>query len=162
GQPLTVDDIIWTYSLLYDPKYAAFNFANRATAVANIDSVTAPDANTIVIKTKQVYAPFLINFGNKPILPKHVLGNLTPTQLNTADFNSAPTVTSGPFKFVQWDKGSQVVLARNDTYYRGPAHVDQLVYRVVSPTGLPSALATGEVDMGFVGPSDLSRAQSGG
>jgi len=162
GQPLTVDDIVWTYSLLYDPKYAAFNFANRGIAVANIESVTAPDSNTIVMKTKQVFAPFLISFGNWPILPKHVLGNLDATALNTADFNKAPNVTSGPFKFVKWDTGAQVVLGRNDAYYRGAPHIDQFVLRVISPTALPSAFSTGEVDFGYVAASDLTRAQSSG
>jgi peptide/nickel transport system substrate-binding protein len=162
GQPLTVDDIVWTYSLLYDPKYAAFNFANRGIAVANLQSVTAPDANTIVMKTKQVFAPFLIGFGNWPILPKHVLGNMSATELNTAAFNKAPSVTSGPFKFVRWDEGSQVVLARNDDYYRGAPLLDQMVLRVISPTSLPSAFPTGEVDIGLVAASDLSRSEAGG
>jgi peptide/nickel transport system substrate-binding protein len=162
GQPLTVDDIVWTFSLLYDPKYAAFNFANRGIAVANIESVTAPDANTIVMKTKKVFAPFLISFGNWPILPKHVLGNLSATQLNTASFNKAPSVTSGPFKFVKWDEASQVVLARNDDYHRGAPLLDQLVLRVITPTSLPSAFTTGEVDFGYVAANDLSRAEAGG
>ena len=34
--------------------------------------------------------------------------------INTADFNTAPTVCCGAFKFVKWDKGQQVTMERND------------------------------------------------
>jgi peptide/nickel transport system substrate-binding protein len=162
GQPLTADDVVWTYSLIYDPKYASFRYPQRATAVKYIDSVTSPEPQTVVIRSKSVYAPLLLQFGILPILPKHVLGTLDANALNTAPFNSAPTVWSGPFKFVKWDKGSQVVLARNDNYYRGAPYLDSAVWRIVSPTALASALSAGDGDIGLVTVTDLSRAEASG
>jgi peptide/nickel transport system substrate-binding protein len=161
GQPITVDDVVWTFSLWFDPKYNDLSIG-RAGPIAVFDSVTAPDDHTIVMKTKKVYAPFMQTYANTRILPKHVLGSLDGKALNTADFNKKPTVTSGPFKFDHWDPGAQVVLTKNADYYKGAPNVDQFVLRVLSPTSLPSAFPTGEVDLGFVGAGDLARAQTGG
>src|SRR2546430_723039 len=81
----------------------------------------APDPQTVVITTTQVFAPFLASHGQYGILPKHVLGTLSGKDMNTADFNKAPTVANGAFKFVSWQSGQQVTLARNESYWAGPA-----------------------------------------
>jgi peptide/nickel transport system substrate-binding protein len=162
GQAFTSDDVVWTYSLIYDPKYVGFNYPRRALAVSYIDGVMAPDAQTIVLKSKSSYAPLLLSFGAVPILPKHLLGGMSATALNTASFNSAPTVASGPFKFSRWDKGSQLILIRNDGYYRGTPFLDSLVWRVVSSTALASSVNTGDTDIALIGVTDIGQAQSGG
>ncbi len=43
---------------------------------------------------------------------------------------------TGPFKLVQWDRQSrQVILERNDTYWRKPAALKRAIYRVVEDFG---------------------------
>src|SRR5258708_7217667 len=116
GQPLTADDVVFTYQLAYDPKYKDVSSPRRGDLQKYIASVTAPDPKTVVITTTTVFAPFLANHALYGILPKHVLGSMDPKAINTADFNTAPSVTNGPFKFVKWDKGQQVTMARNDNY----------------------------------------------
>ncbi len=119
GTPLTSDDALFTYNLIFAPEYAAVASPRRGDFTQHVASVSAPDKYTFVVKTKSPYAPFLATHGQYGILPKHVLGSLPPAAINTADYNSAPTVTNGAFKFVRWDKGSQVVFTRNPGYYRG-------------------------------------------
>jgi peptide/nickel transport system substrate-binding protein len=160
GQPLTADDVVWTYQLISDPRYAGFNYPLRSLAAQYIDSVTASGPNTVVMKTKQVYAPFLLRFGTVPILPKHVLGSMTAKEINTADFNSNPTVSSGMMKFDSWQKGTSVNLVRNPDYYRGPAMLDGVVNRVLGSTAVPTLL-TGEVDISYtIQPADVARLSS--
>ena len=115
GQALTADDVIFTYALAYDPKYADVSSPRRGDLSKYIASMTAPDPQTVVIKTSEVFAPFLGSHAEYGILPKHVLGSMSAKEINTADFNTAPSVVNGPFKFVKWDKGQQVTLARNDS-----------------------------------------------
>ena len=160
GQPITADDVVYSFELLFAPQYAGVNFQDRDTATSVFDNVTAPDQYTVVFKLKKVFAPFLVYFCAVPVVPKHVLGRLTNDQFNTGDFNNGPTVVSGPFKFVSWDKGTQLVLARNETYYRGPTYLDGVVFKVISGDATSSLLA-GEIDWsGQIIPADLNRLTS--
>lgn len=163
GQPLTADDVIFTYALAYDPKYADVSSPRRGDLSKYIASVTAPDPQTVVITTTQVFAPFLGSHGSYGILPKHILGSMTSAQINTADFNTNPTVVNGPFKFVKWDKGQQVTLARNDSYWAGPPLLDSYVYKVLPDSvAVTTQLTTGEIDIGPVDPSQSDQVKTAG
>lgn len=153
GQPLTSDDVKFTYQLAYDPQYKDFKSPRRGDLSKYIASIDTPDPQTVVITTTQVFAPFLANHGLYGILPKHVLGQMTGAQLNTADFNSAPTVTNGAFKFVSWEKGQQVTMARNDNYWAGAPYLDQWIYKVLPDSvAVTNQLKTGEIDIGPIDP----------
>ena len=161
GQPLTADDVIFTYALAYDPAYKDVASPRRGDLSKYIASVTAPDPQTVVIQTTQVYAPFLGAHGSYGILPKHVLGSLSPKAINTADFNSAPMVSNGAFKFVKWDKGQQVTMARNDSYWAGAPYLDQWIYKVLPDSvAVTNQLKTGEIDIGPVDPSEFDATKS--
>jgi len=163
GQALTADDVIFTYALAYDPKYADVSSPRRGDLSKYIESVTAPDPQTVVIKTTQVFAPFLGSHGSYGILPKHVLGSMTPKEINTADFNTAPSVVNGAFKFVKWDKGQQVTLERNPGYWAGPSYLDQYVYKVLPDSvAVTTQLTTGEIDIGPVDPSQFDAVKIAG
>lgn len=154
GQPLTSDDVLFTFNMMFAPEYKAVNSPRRSDLELNLQSITAPDPQTIVFTTKNVWAPFLALHAQREIMPKHVLGSLAPTAINTADFNAGPSATNGAFKFVRWDKGQQVVLARNENYWRGQTYLDQYIIKVVPDSvTLTNQLKTGEVDFGFVDPS---------
>jgi peptide/nickel transport system substrate-binding protein len=161
GQPLTADDVVFTYQLAYDAKYKDVASPRRGDLEKYVASVTAPDPQTVVIQTTQVFAPFLANHTQYGILPKHVLGSLSPKDINTADFNSGPSVVNGAFKFVKWDKGQQVTLARNDSYWAGPAYLDTYVYKVVPDSvAVTNQLKTGEIDIGPVDPSQFDAVKT--
>jgi peptide/nickel transport system substrate-binding protein len=147
GKPLTGDDVLFTYNLMFDPGFKDVRSPFRADLQAYIASLAAPDPYTIVFKLKSPYAPFLANHGWHGILPKHVLGPLTPAALNTSPFNAAPTVVSGAFKFGEWVKGDHVTLIRNPSYYRGPAYLDNYVLRpILDPQVLLANLTSGQID----------------
>ena len=163
GQPLTADDVIFTYKLAYDPQYKDVASPRRGDLSKYIASMTAPDPQTVVITTTQVFAPFLVSHGQYGILPKHVLGSLSAKEINTADFNKAPTVANGAFKFVSWQSGQQVTLARNDSYWAGPALLDQYIYKVLpDSTTVANQLKTGEIDIGSVDPSQYDSVKASG
>jgi len=163
GHDLTADDVLFTYQLMYDPAYKKVNSPRRGDLEKYIDSITVKDKYTLVFKTKSVYAPFVASHMLYGILPKHVLGTLSPEEINTAPYNSAPTVTSGAFTFVKWDKGAQVTLAKNPKYYRGAPHLDSYVFKIGgTSTEVLNQMKTGEVDVGYpgVGSIDLSQYDS--
>lgn len=162
GRPMTSDDVRFTYDLSFDPRYKAVKSQNRTTYEQYIQELANPDPYTFIVKLKKVYAPFATTLGVGPgILPKHILGAMTGDQINTADWNTNPTVSSGPFKFVEWKKGQQVTMARNDTYHRGAPNLDSWIYLVVgSSLDILNKLTTGEVDVGGVDPSQGDQART--
>ena len=162
GQQLTADDVLFTYNLMFDPAYKDVKSAYRGDLEHYVDSIAAPDPYTVVFKLKEAYVPFLALHGYHGILPKHVLGSLTSAQFNTADFNAKPTVSNGAFKFVEWLKDDHVTMARNDTYYRGAAWLDQYVFKNTPTTSaFISQLKTGEMDCGrIIAPTDVPGLQA--
>jgi peptide/nickel transport system substrate-binding protein len=160
GSPVTSDDVLFTYNLIFDPAYTAFASPRRGDFTGHVASISAPDKYTFVVKTKTPYAPFLVTHGQYAIMPKSVLGSLAAAAVNSADYNSAPNVTNGAFKFVRWDKGAQVVFTKNPNYYRGAPHLDQFVYKVVpNTTAVANQLKTGELDTGQIDPSQVATMQ---
>jgi len=162
GHPLTSDDVRFTYDLSFDPKYKAVKSQSRATYEQYIQELQNPDPYTFIVKLKKIYAPFASTLGVGPgILPKHVLGSMTGDQINTADYNTNPTVSSGPFKFAEWKKGQSVRMVRNDSYYRGAANLDTWLYLMVgSSLDIFNKLTTGEVDVAGVDPSQADQAKA--
>jgi peptide/nickel transport system substrate-binding protein len=150
GQALTADDVAFTYNLMYSPDTKDYVSRYRANLEGYMQSATATDPQTIVFKFSKVLANFVDTHCRYGILPKHVLGSVTPKALNTHDFfTKGPTVTNGVFKFVKWDKGQQVVLARNENYWGGQSHLDQYIFKVVTDAVvLAQQLKTGELDTG--------------
>ena len=106
------------------------------------------------------FCPALLQvFGSAPI-PSHVFGKYTvdndPTKnIDTAPENAAPAAVSGPFKFKEWRKGDQVILSRNDGYWRGAPYLDEFVQKVVADSTVQAAqLKTGELTLGAIQPGD--------
>ena len=148
GQPVTADDVKFTYDLMWAPQYKVVNSPRRSDLEQYVKSITVKDAKTIVFELIQVYAPFVsaqLEFG---ILPKHIWGSLAPEAINTSPLNSAPTVTNGPFGEPSWQKGTQITFKANKSYHRGAPHLDTWVYKVVpQATQLLNQLKTGEIDI---------------
>jgi peptide/nickel transport system substrate-binding protein len=64
-----------------------------------------------------------------PILPAHVWAKIPiKTAKSSAFSNTAPLVGSGPFQCVQWKKSDFLVMQANKSYWRGAAHVDEVVF----------------------------------
>jgi len=148
GQDLNSDDVVFTFELFHDPKYKDVTTSRRAEFEQYVDTITAPDPLTVVFKLKSPYPPILSSSLQRGILPKHVLGNLAAKDINTASFNSAPTVSSGAFKFGRWDKGQQVVLERNDKYWGGSVPLDRYILKIIpESSAMVSALRNGEIDL---------------
>lgn len=149
GSQVTADDVVFTFDTILKPEYKEFNSFQRSLAEQYIESVTSPDASTVVITSKQIYAPFLYKFGGQtPILPKKALGDIPPADLNTTPWNNAPDPVSGVFKFVKWTRGSLIEYARNEHYFRGPSNLDGYSIKILQDAvALATAARTGDVDI---------------
>jgi peptide/nickel transport system substrate-binding protein len=109
-----------------------------------ISSVTAPDANTAVIKLSQPASYMLA-------LLSHVTSAIAPAAILSTNADSLKTspIGTGPFKFVSWDHNVSVKLARNPQYFiQGAPYVDNLEYPLITvgdTAGEVNALRTGQI-----------------
>jgi len=142
GTPITVDDLVFTWNL-HDPAAPhADQIVSRA-GYELIAGYTAADDKTVTFAFTESYAPWKSLFAN--VLPAHVLeAEDFATVLN----DELPAVSGGPFVFDSWNRGTQLKLVANPTYWAGEVAVDELIFRYVPDSAtLQQQLAGGEVDV---------------
>jgi peptide/nickel transport system substrate-binding protein len=147
GEPLTAEDVAFTYRLHSDPEYEEIASPLRGGMSAVIDSVEATDDRTVVFTLKQPSASFLALYGWRYIVPEHVLGDLSIEEFNENAFGRSPTPSSGAFVFEELVEGSHLALVRNDNYWRGPAHLERYVALDSSHDAIINELKLGNIDL---------------
>lgn len=130
GVPVSAADVRFSWQ-------AIMNRANNAVSRHGYDDVSridTPDQKTAVVHLIKPFAPFVNTFfaeSDQPytIVPAHVLSRYP--NVNQIAFNSDPTVSDGPFTFVRWLHGDQIVFKANDSFFMGKPHLREIVVRVV-------------------------------
>ena len=158
GVPFTAADVKYTFDRVLDPKVDDAPVRSFFTSLKSCEVI---DPFTVRFVTTQRYFKMLEELGMQPLIPKHLLEHAA--DFNNAPFNRAP-IGTGPYKFVRWDTGSQLVLARNDHYWGEQNHyLDRIVYRIVEePYVAVQLLKKGEIDvLDPVQPSQYERELEG-
>jgi peptide/nickel transport system substrate-binding protein len=147
GVPLTSRDVAFSWRAVMNPR----NNVLHREGYDQVASIATPDDRTVVVHLKRRYPPFVTEFfttlneGAKPIVPEHILG--PAREINDVPFNAAP-VGSGPYRFVRWDRGERIVLARNDAYFKGRPGLARVELTVAPDMNtLITLLQTHAVDM---------------
>jgi peptide/nickel transport system substrate-binding protein len=142
GEPFTADDVVFSVMDF------AMTLSSRARSVFSlVEKAEAVDAHTVRFTLKQPYIPFLLSFvvTGVPMMPKHIFAG---TDFRSNPHNSVP-IGTGPFKFVEWQRGNFIRLRRFDDYWKhGQPYLDEIIYRFV-PDSQSRALAlqTGQVQL---------------
>lgn len=148
---LTCVDMRSTWKMMVNPK----NVIDTTIGWDSIKDIDCSDPYVAVVHMKKPYAWFLQQLwgvnGNSPILPAHVIDRYNDDKgsMNQAPFNSAP-VGSGPYKFVSWQRGSEIRLDANPDYFLGKPKIGEIVYKIV-PDGntLTTQVQTKEVNIAW-------------
>ncbi|HYV15472.1 MAG TPA: peptide ABC transporter substrate-binding protein [Conexibacter sp.] len=164
GQPLTADDVAWTYNTIV--KDAAGGTAALAPYIPDVTGAKANGADEVTIEFKAPSPHALGEIVNIPILPRHVWekyaanGGKGLTTFN----NPAPVVGGGPFYVAKYSKGQSVLLKRNPGYYGPKPHVNAIGFSLYSNSdAMTKALQAGEVDaVENVPPPSLKAVRSSG
>jgi len=144
GQPLTANDVAYTFNRVRSGKYEQTNYGNY---VAAITSVTATDDSTVVMKVKKP-TPIMLHL-YVYILPEHIWKNIDEKQVKHYTNEPGPDgiVGSGPFIVKEHQKGQFVRLERNPYYWGEKPKIDELVFRVFNnEDSMAQALRRGEID----------------
>lgn len=144
GQPITVDDVVWTYQkFLLEPGYETVTHIFRTQVRTYMKACEKIDADTVKFTMKQAWAPFLPVVLARPIFPAHLYASQTPAQLAAA----VATVGNGIFNPGDIAAGQQMSFKRNDAHFPIATALDSYVYRAYSSVdGILAAMQSGEVD----------------
>jgi len=142
GRPLTARDVAFTLNLIVDnqnPTWISY--------VQNVTKATAMDAYHVRLECKQPTPSMLANLAELPILPEHIWSKIpTKDAFNTFP-NKPPIIGSGPFECVSWTKSGYLVMKANKHYWRGAAHVDQMVFEYfTNPDTMAEEMKAGGID----------------
>ncbi len=135
GRPLTSRDVKWTFDSLLQGKIRT----TRAAAYRYVDHLEAPDDSTVIFRLKEPFSTLLWNLsaGAMGIVPYGSLTEMTEHPIG-----------SGPFRFVSAELDKEVIVERNDNYWREKPHVPRVRFAVVpDPTTRALELRKGSADI---------------
>ncbi len=136
------------------PFHNTGQFAYAEFTWGMVDRVEVVDPYTVKFVLKDKFAPFLNHLAMHPA----AMASPAAVEKYGMDFSINP-VGTGPFKFVRWTPGVEVVLEKNPDYWRGEPLLDQIIYRpIIEDQSRLTELESGGVNfMVNVPPDDLAR-----
>jgi peptide/nickel transport system substrate-binding protein len=159
GTPLDAQAVADNFDFWMDPESPnGGNSTVQAYLNNYYDSASATDATHVELKLTKPYSPLL------PALTQAYFGLQSPQSLTSrsAEEICEQPVGSGPFTVEEWQRGQQVVLAKNPDYdwapenakHQGPAYVDKVEWKFLhDPVARFGSLTTGESDVVYDVPS---------
>jgi peptide/nickel transport system substrate-binding protein len=137
GTPLTSADVKFSFERLADPKLSKWLETGQAIA-----SIETPDELTVVFKTKNPTPWFVSNVHQIFIVSKKDVESR-----DAGDVGVKP-IGTGPYKFVEWVKGSHLKFAANEAYWGGAPKIKNVELKIITePATRFAALASGSVDL---------------
>ncbi|QUS61704.1 ABC transporter substrate-binding protein [Synechocystis sp. PCC 7339] len=151
GEPLTVDDVLFSYNDLYlNPKIP--NNYRDGLKVGESQAepkITKVGDRQVAFNIPEPFAPFL-DTAQFPILPAHILRetvektdeNGNPLLLSTWGTNTPPDqiVVNGPYKLARYVTSQRVIFSKNPYYWeKGPngeslPYIPRVVWAIVEST----------------------------
>jgi peptide/nickel transport system substrate-binding protein len=140
GEPVTAEDVKFSYE--------RYRGTNHELMKDNLASIETPDPQHARFKLKKPWPDFLNFYSNASgagwIVPKKYV-----EKVGEEGFKQAP-VGAGPYKFVSFNPGVELVLEAFEGYWRKPPNVKRLVMKVIPDEATRlAALKRGEVDIAY-------------
>ncbi len=132
GEDLTAADVVFTYQT-----------AGKSGSVVDLtmmEQVKALDASTVQFTLKKPSSVFVYRMAELGIVPEHAYG---------PDYADNP-VGSGPYTFVQWDKGQQLIVEANPEYYGTKPAFKKVTFLFLAEDAAFAAAKAGEVDIAAI------------
>jgi len=151
GDDFTAATVKFNWDRVTNPEQASQQIGNHA-AIAGVEIV---DDYTVHVTTKEPYPIFTERLQNFQMISEKV------AEANDDAWLAENPIGTGPYKFVEWKKGQELVLTRNDDYWNPDVEIayKDLILRTVPgvPTQLAELLA-GTADIVRVVPFDQMQA----
>lgn len=161
------DSTVWTLAIKPDITFQDGTPYDAAAVVAHIERFLSPEGTggskpmlIASVASTQVVDPLTVEFTLNepwvgfPTLFTKELGMVpSPSQVAAqgADFGINPgPAGAGPFEFVSYTPGQELVVKRNESYYGEPAYLDQITFTRIGggdPAITLEALKNGDIDV---------------
>ena len=154
GSPLTADDVVFSLTRAID-QTGSWGFL-----FSPVKSVSKVDEKTVKLEMSEAFAPLEL-----------ALSTFAASVYSKANFEKwgdqagEHPLGTGAFMLEKWDKGSQVVLARNPNYWQpGKPYLDKVVFTIVGDDNARVLqLQSGTVDLiDFVPPNQIDQLTASG
>jgi peptide/nickel transport system substrate-binding protein len=143
GEPVTADDVIFTWDAINDPEGGIW-----VEGVDYTDSLEKIDDHTFVVHYNTVYPNYRLMFGGENffVWPAHYCD---ASQGYVAwDCNREP-LSNGPYLLEEWATGEYITFVRNPNYFEeGKPNIDNVVVRIVPERAvIKTMLIEGDADV---------------
>ena len=143
GEPVTVDDLIFTWEAISDPEGGIW-----AEGIDYTDSIEKINDYTFVVHYSTVYPNYQLQFGgeNFGVWPEHYCG--MSQGFVSWDCNREP-LSNGPYILQEWETGDHLTFTRNPNYHEdGKPHIDKIVVQIVPERSvIKTMVLEGDVDV---------------
>ena len=162
GTPFNAEAVLFSLNRQHDKTHPFHDVGGSyvywvATGLAEIvDKITAVDEFTVQIRLKTAYSPFIYTIA----ITSFSIVSPTAVKKSGDEYSNNP-VGTGPFKFVQWDRGDKIVLVANENYWGGRPKLDRVIFRSIPDNAvrLIELQRGGLHAMEFPNPDDLQQIQ---
>lgn len=154
GTPLTAQDYVYAWDRLN-----AIEGDVSGLIQLYVESVEAPDDQTVVYHLTDAYGFFPALAATAPFIPSN------PNQFSPDELLAFPESLDGigPYRMVSYTPGEQMVLEENPNYFGDdkPNIPNVIVRYFADPTTMSNAVETGEIDIAWriLGPVEAVRLQ---
>lgn len=153
GDPLTVDDVVFTFERLLKDMTPEFAGIHRQ-FFANFVKVEAIDESTVRFTTEKPEPLFetLLNTSEGSIVPKKYIMSLSgdPNAIEKSDFDAfaLKPIGTGPYKITQYTPNESLTYTRFEGFFGEKAPFETVsIRRIPEMAARTTALANGEVDL---------------
>jgi peptide/nickel transport system substrate-binding protein len=140
GSPITADDVVFSLLRIRDHKESAY-----PAPMQQLDTATAQGTDTVILKLKSAFAPFL---GNLEIWNIGIVSKQDVESRGEEKAFAKNPLASGPYKVKNWLPGDRLVLEANPHYWRKgyPKNSGAELIHVPDENTRVSMLLAGEID----------------
>ena len=142
GEPLTSDDLVFTWEVCSNPESGCAINAG----FDKIESIDTPDDQTAIVTYGEYHSAWMAQFRNG-ILPRHGTGEAA--DMLTWDWNRTVSPTNGPFIVTEWEAADHITFERNPYYWEeGKPYLDQINWIILGDLEVGrQMLMGGEADL---------------
>jgi peptide/nickel transport system substrate-binding protein len=155
---LSTDGLTWTFHIREDAYFTdgervsasdvAFTFMTAKESQSSIDLTFMDKAEavsdfTVKFTLNKPTSTFLNTIASTGIVPEHAYDK---------DYGTKP-IGSGPYKFVQWKVGEQILLEANENYYEAVPAIKKVALVFMEEDAAFAAAKSGQVDVALISAS---------
>jgi len=152
GQPLTVDDVVFTYNDIYLNEAIPTDVRDtlKIGTKGKFPTVRKVDNRRVEFIVPEPFAPFLSSATANAILPAHALEKSVKTKDNEGkpqfltkwgvDTPPDQLIVNGAYKLERYDTSQRIIFRRNPYYWRKDAqgnpqpYIERIVWQIVEST----------------------------